>query len=437
MQCLSPQNWLSKLKSDDKVLLVNPPVQEVRYAWLKWNQPSDLLLLSSRLKQEIGCEVELLDFMLPTDSGRVPVRDLARAKDVYGTVYKTRTYGMSILEAREKLTALSPDWTPTHIVITSLTTYWYEAIVTTLIPNLKTIFPSMEISLMGSYPKYETEHAMRTNADYLITDFFDFNGVIPDYSIYYQKKTRRLHDDRTLLFCGLNFSSLKNTPAVIKEIKKLRKLNVRDFVLFENDLFVDGCIPLNNFLSVIEQSEVSINLHALCGLNIDNAVNGIYSRMLKSGFRSFYLEYTKQGQELDLDSYIRAYMELIKNNNVQKIPSGSMAGFLMIGTHDDDLERLFKHSFQILEVCGSIIPKPYTPNVGSMAYKKISSKRLDFLSPHVFPLADENGIKRSEYMEFYQHTSFLNEKRLGSSFNFFDDHYCSIALRRSLGKKGG
>jgi hypothetical protein len=35
----------------DRVLLVNPPVEETRYSWLRWNQPLDLLTLGAHLKE--------------------------------------------------------------------------------------------------------------------------------------------------------------------------------------------------------------------------------------------------------------------------------------------------------------------------------------------------------------------------------------------------
>src|SRR5207244_3615372 len=55
----------------DRLLLINPPVQDARYAWLRWNQPLDLLKLGAYLKKEIGCTVDLLDFMKPDSSGQV------------------------------------------------------------------------------------------------------------------------------------------------------------------------------------------------------------------------------------------------------------------------------------------------------------------------------------------------------------------------------
>ncbi len=55
-----------------RVLLVNPPVHEKRYNWIRWNQPLDLLRLSTALKEmHPGLETRLFDFMLPDERGTV------------------------------------------------------------------------------------------------------------------------------------------------------------------------------------------------------------------------------------------------------------------------------------------------------------------------------------------------------------------------------
>jgi hypothetical protein len=55
----------------DRVLLLNPPVEETRYSWLRWNQPLDLLKLASLLRSQVECGVELLDCMKPDPNGKV------------------------------------------------------------------------------------------------------------------------------------------------------------------------------------------------------------------------------------------------------------------------------------------------------------------------------------------------------------------------------
>jgi hypothetical protein len=58
-------DYVSKnCSSRDRILLINAPVVESRYQWVRWNQPLDLLKLSTFLKSEIGCDVKLYDTLL-------------------------------------------------------------------------------------------------------------------------------------------------------------------------------------------------------------------------------------------------------------------------------------------------------------------------------------------------------------------------------------
>ena len=55
---ITANSLLSKhVTRGDHVLLLNPPVEETRYSWLRWNQPLDLLKLATRLRSQVGCGV--------------------------------------------------------------------------------------------------------------------------------------------------------------------------------------------------------------------------------------------------------------------------------------------------------------------------------------------------------------------------------------------
>lgn len=85
----------------DCILLVNPPVEETRYAWLRWNQPLELLKIGAYLKQRVGCNVELLDFMKPDARGKVMQQRLPGARQeriVGGEHYPMRRYGLPYRE---------------------------------------------------------------------------------------------------------------------------------------------------------------------------------------------------------------------------------------------------------------------------------------------------------------------------------------------------
>ncbi|WP_062239022.1 hypothetical protein [Fictibacillus sp. FJAT-27399] len=436
MEILSPSQWLQSISAGDEILLVNPPVSEVRYAWLKWNQPSDLLLLSNKLKEVLGCKVELLDFMLPDENGRVPNKDY-NLKHINGINYKTRLYGTPLDKITKNLDKMSSVWKPNHIVITSLTSYWYEPIIR-IIPLFRTYFPEIKISLIGAFPTIETEEAKKIGADIIVNDFFDFTDTIQDFSIYSQETTKLLNDNKELSFGGIKYTQTNTINNIQKQINSLLESKIKNIVIFEHDIFNEDSFILNELLDYIEYNNININIHGLCGIDPSKAKGDIYQKMIRNGFRSFFLEYDATNNELNLDSYKKAYYDLVKFNPIKKIASGNLAGFLMIGTPDDELESMFRHSFNILETCGSLIPKPYTPVPGTVEYKKaINDLGLDKISPHLFPFAEINGISRTDYKDFYQHAAFLNEKRNGSAFNFFDDSHTSISLRKSLSKKVG
>src|SRR5712692_4884713 len=69
-----PTSYLEReLGPKTRVLLVNPPVEERRYHWLRWNQPLELLRLGAWLRErEPKVDVHLFDFMLPDEQGAVP-----------------------------------------------------------------------------------------------------------------------------------------------------------------------------------------------------------------------------------------------------------------------------------------------------------------------------------------------------------------------------
>ncbi|WP_246943462.1 hypothetical protein [Bacillus pinisoli] len=429
-------SWLGKLSQKDKVLLVNPPVQEVRYAWLKWNQPLDLLLLSSKLREEIGCSVEILDFMLPDENGRVTAKEY-KQKTIKNTSYKTRLYGTPLEQISQRLDLVSSSWKPTHIVITSLTSYWYEPVLR-LLPYFRTTFPDVSISLIGAFPAIETNEALKTGADFVVKGEFASKHYLPNYKIYKSNISSILNDKKDINFGAVRFNNENKVENLYKQIISLQESNIKDIVIYDEDILKNAQEELLDVFELLDKKNINVNFHGICGLQPANAKGDIYHRMLKGGFRSFFFEYELESNELNLDSYKKIYYDLIEYNSIRKIPSGSLAGFLMIGTPDDDLEKMFKHSFNILETCTSLIPKPFTPRLGSEQYKKITAELgVDYLSPHLFPMADTNGITRSEYKDFYQHAAFLNEKRNGNSFNYFDGSYTSASLRKSLGKKVG
>lgn len=437
MEILNDFDWLNKIADNEKILLINPPVYEVRYAWSRWNQPVDLLRLSSKLKVEKNCDIELLDFMLPEESGRIPFKNLGRERNIgendFEMKYRLKYYGMPLNEAALNLRELIANWKPSQIVISTLTTYWYDSLVS-LIPVLKTIIPDVKITIIGGYGVYETEHASRLMVDYIVNDFINYEEFIPDYNIYKNKNTKILNSQRDIKFGGLVFTKNNVEENIIKQMRLLLDNNIKDFVYFEGNIFKNQCSYLENTFELMKKNNIKANFYGLCGIELDDMKDGIFKEMLNHGYKSFFIEENIVDNELNIENYLRVYRELV-TEAPKTVASGSLAGFTMIGTPKDNLEKMFKNTLNILEICGSVIPKPYTPSPNTPEYEYVSQKNIQFLSPHVFPMAEVSGITRIDYVEFYKHTTFLNEKRQGKSFDFFDESYASVALKNSLKKK--
>src|SRR5262249_13053808 len=114
------------LGTGKRVLLINPPVQEKRYHWIRWNQPLELLRLSSWIKARTGArDVTLFDFMLPDDRGDVPRH---KVKDTWTGPQAESLwhFGRPFQDFEEFLgERVRRGSVPDLIVVSSLTSYWH------------------------------------------------------------------------------------------------------------------------------------------------------------------------------------------------------------------------------------------------------------------------------------------------------------------------
>src|SRR5262245_56204986 len=126
----TPAEYLKgALPAKAKILLVNPPVQEKRYHWLRWNQPLDLLRISTWLKDAVRpADVRLFDFMFADEAGTFPRH---KVKETWGGPGAEALwhFGQPFEKFERYLDEqLKRGWVPDLILITSLTSYWHSAI---------------------------------------------------------------------------------------------------------------------------------------------------------------------------------------------------------------------------------------------------------------------------------------------------------------------
>src|SRR5258708_30082030 len=142
-----------------RVLLVNPPVEERRYHWLRWNQPLELLRLGAWLReQEPKVDLRLFDFMLPDDQGAVPKHKVKESWTGASGDAQLWHFGQPFetFEQMFRRLIFAEGWVPDIVVISSLTSYWHTSIEKLLIKICthldKAFRKRVQLCLYGNYP---------------------------------------------------------------------------------------------------------------------------------------------------------------------------------------------------------------------------------------------------------------------------------------------
>lgn len=425
---ISGKLLLSKhVSRNDRILLINPPVEETRYSWRRWNQPVDLLKIGSLLRSKIGCRVDLLDFMKPEAQGRVREEWLPRDRRYYTVKsdrYPMRRFGQPYRLLNDWFASKKIDtgWrSPTQIWITSLCSYWYVTIAE-MCRVVRQLLPDAQIVLLGQYARYRPKHACEScAADFVVSQPVDLK---------HETSASDLYGDQPPPFLALPLEP----KIAVQQVKLALEHEIVDFTFFEEDICRDGGEPLTEIFTETRNLRKHLRYHIICGLNPDRVTPAIARVLADRQFVQLHFEEAEEGESLDLESYRRTRAYLSEAGT--KMRSDKLSGFVWIGRPGDKLEKLIRRSFDVLSSFGSVILKPFTPVPGSPEHKMYESYLANIphrdWSPHFFPFAELNGISRDEYHDLYRVAAFLNEKVRDRSFDLLNGSIGSQMLRESL-----
>jgi len=425
---ISGKLLLSKQVSrKDRILLVNPPVEETRYSWRRWNQPLDLLKLASLLRSKIGCEIDLFDFMKPDADGHVREEWLPKDRRyhfVEGHRYPMRRFGQPYSIFTNWLSSKQAEHgsrAPTQVWITSLCSYWFLS-VAEVCRIVRQTLPDAQVVLLGQYAQLMPKHASDAcAADFSVSQSVPLEDATSCIDSYGSTPPP--------------FLALQLRPNVaVHEVQVAIKEGILDFAFFDDDVCRDGAEPLMRIFADTQDLHKNLRYHVICGLNPAQITPAIARVLAKRQFVELHFEEADAGDSLDLDAcrQARAYLQ----EAGMKLPSERLSGFVWIGRPGDQLERLIQRSFDVLSCFGSVIMKPFTPTPGSEEQRKhktyLASIPHQNWSPHFFPFAELNGISRDEYHDLYRVAAFLNEKVRDRSFDFLNGTLGAQMLRESL-----
>jgi hypothetical protein len=424
---LTAKSLLGRLSAKDRILLVNPPVEETRYSWIRWNQPLDLLKIASLLRVELGCGVDFFDFMKPETSGSVRAQRLRGARQyrvVRAERYPMWHFGQPYNALRDWVFDRrgAGNWKePTEVWITSLCSYWFESVAQAC-RSARQALPNARIVLLGQYPMLMPEHAVKqSGADVVVSDGLPLGKYPAAIDLYGRERP---------LFLGLQETS----SCLTDEMETGVKSGIVNFCFFQDRLCADGGQILEKAADVAEKLSKRIRFHVICGLQPRDVTTRVASTLARPLFEEIHFEEETAPEGLDLEAYRSARAYLIEAGC--KIPGRALSGFVWIGRPGDNLKVLLSRAFAAVELMGSIILKPFTPTPNGAEHCRyaeyLKSIPHQDWSPHFFPFANLNGIDRSDYHDMYRVAAFLNEKVRGRAFDFLDGTLGARLLRESL-----
>lgn len=418
---------------EGNVLLINPPVIDSRYPWSKWNQPIDLLKIGAFVLEASGLKVRLYDFLLPNQRGKV-VRLKSPILDNENEGYPARFwFGRSLTDFDDYLDNLTIEkWIPGCVVVTSLTSFWWEGIP--FVSNsLKNRFPDAQIILIGNYPIYEESHVK----DWCPT--IDQIATKP-HELPSEPSTIDLYTGDTPRFLALDLMGVDP----LQEIHSAIAHGIKHFTFFNSNLFSDFRGRLKPLLQEVIRSKLDIWFHAICGVELESFPLEHAELFAKARFAEFHFEPVIGSDGLiDEEPYrevLRAFeiVGLAEREGMgwRPISKVDLSGFVWIGKPSDEIEAIAWNMLKTVQLFGMAIPKPFSPTPGTNEFDVFASfgggSNPRDISPHQLPFAEHNGIGRDEYKELFRLSALLNLKVRSHSFDFLGDSFLVQQIRKSF-----
>jgi hypothetical protein len=452
----NPAAYLKKhLTRRSRVLLVNPPVQERRYHWIRWNQPLDLLRLSTWLKTaHAGIEVRLFDFMQPNEAGQVPKH---KVKETWTGAHNNAQlwhFGQSFDAFEKAFTSLSQSgWRPDFIVVTSLTSYWHvsiEKLLNKLCSRLdRTRRDATTICIVGNYPLFEPMHAAcQLDADVVFTSPMDTSGCQPDFQIYLDSGG----DLPNFFALDINDGAISDHLAyclALTDEKQRRRGIPRPAsftVAFFND---DVCSPSSQLERVVAfagSHPGRLIVEGIVGIEPRSLTKQRLQQLKAAGFRSLFVEHARQpGGGVDPSSYEplltflsdEAHQKKVGDSKSAWLDRGNVTGFVAMGLPDDDVDELVRSTLTINKYFQAVILKPfgYSPTIERISEAK---RRKRWREPYMssaqwFPyVGNGSSLSDADYDNLVRWQNVLNKRVKGSTFDFLDGGVVAQLVRETL-----
>lgn len=451
----NPEGFFKKmLGKRQRVLLINPPVEERRYHWIRWNQPTELLRLSSWLRtREKKTDVRLFDFMFPDETGAVPKHKVKESWTGSAADEQMWHFGQpfDVFERFFNTLLFTEGWVPDIIVVTSLTSYWHRSIqklLTKVCAHLGKVHRKrVTICLYGNYPRFEPEHAASQDADVALTTTVNTSRCFPDFSLY-QTAHGRLPS-----FFALDIED-EDVGAHLKECLDLQTASQRErttrpatiTATFFNDDVCSTASKLSDVMRFADSHPNKLVVEGICGIRPESLSAVCLEKLHQARFQSLFVEHArKPGGEVDAPKYAALLDHLRRVTHAKKsgegqhpwLRPGNVTGFVAMGLPDDNMDSLVRATLLINSFFQGVILKPfgYSPTLdpADVVERRRRWKDPRLSSAQMFPyVGNGSALSVGDYDNLVRWQSLLNKRVKGTTFDFLGAGNVARLARETL-----
>jgi hypothetical protein len=444
-----------KLDSSSNVLLVNPPVADLRLPWAKWHQPVGLLQVGAYLLTKKK-NVKLIDFLHYPDVKRYPRTKIA-SFNISNYVLPIWLFGVREIEQIFRtIKRETQNWKPDLILITSLNTIWWKQAQYTIY-ILKKVFPGTTIILGGAYPKYETNHAKQfSKASSLFTDNPSFvQDLAPAIELYDNPPK-----SAAIFFYGQGKDNIlvpRKIHEIVQEIKGKIHLGVTEVVFIDESIKTSDVGQLETLLGQISKANIKVKIVFQGNLTAGSISETLAKKLMEANTQQIYLKCnldlnSDQTYTDTIDDYVQCIRNLVTNGYDSR--SGQVTAMLALGIPYENLNEVARRAIDLSHYVGSVIPVPFqyvfslhrkftfgreTKNNGSNKIDKVlfsHKSKPELLNGKLFPFAEISHADFEEYVELIRLIALLNSKFRGKTFDFLSSSLTSELFRESIKTEG-
>lgn len=402
-----------------RVLLINPPVYDLRLDWARWQQPCGLQRIGQALHRR-GADVRFFDILAAGngDGGRM-TRRLSHTVQVDGETLSWWCFGLPWVDVGRRFRQWRADgWQPDEVWVTSLTSFWWRGVQETIRRLRYDWQPQARIVLGGVYPTHYAEHALaNAEADLIVQgslglagDYADPDAAAsPEAGVYLYGEGRSPDD-------------------VVHDLAARARSGVREVAFFDEE--IPGPDP-DRFDYVLQQMalrRLKLRLMILGNMPAAQVTWPRAAFLHDAGLSEVYLRWDPSLNG-DLRPYIQA-ADLLHTFAGLKPRAGALSAVVYAGWPGEDIEETAHHLLQLSHAVGSVTLFPYQPTRAEG--ERLGISEPDELNGKLFPFAHANGVRFGDYADLLRLAATLNSKYRDVTFDFLGHDLIARMVRTSI-----